>query len=92
VSSITVSGTVHTPDASNKVSPTTDILSTALTHWHSRPRMRRSAANGDVVILLPSVVTSVTIGGTIYTPNASNEITVPAAAATTFLEGFKYLP
>lgn len=91
VTSITVSGTVHTPSA-GRITPASDALSTVLNHWHSRPKLRRSLTNGDVVIVMPSIVTSITIGGTVYSPNGSGEITVPAAVATAFLEDIKYAP
>jgi hypothetical protein len=91
VSSITVSGTTHTPSG-GRITPTTDALATALNHWDSRPKLRKTAANGDTTIVLPSVVSSITIGGTVYTPNAQSEITVPAAVATAFLHETKYTP
>lgn len=93
VTSLTVSGTVHTPSgANNSITPATDLLATALNHWDSRPKLRKTAANGDVTIVLSSVITSITIAGTTYTPNAAGEITVPAAAATSFLQSTIYTP
>lgn len=91
VSSITVSGTTHTPSGGT-ITPLTDALATALNHWDSRPKLRKTAANGDTTIVLHSVISSITIAGTVYTPNASGEIVVPAAAATAFLHETKYTP
>lgn len=93
VTSITVSGTVHTPSgANNSITPATDVLATVLNHWDSRPKLRKTAANGDITLVLPSVISSITIAGTVYSPNAAGEITVPAAAATSFLQSSKYNP
>lgn len=91
VSSITVSGTVHTPSG-NSITPVTDTLATALNHWDSRPKLRKTAANGDITIVLHGVISSITVGGVVYTPNAASEITVPAAVATAFLQDSKYIP
>jgi hypothetical protein len=89
VGSITVAGSALTP-TNGRVAPASDINSTILTHHTTRPSLVRTAANGDTVLKFPSIVTSVTIGGNVYTPNGSNEITVPAAAATAYLEELKY--
>lgn len=91
VSSLTVSGTVHTPSAGS-ITPANDTLSTVLSQWTTRPKIRNSLANGDVVITLPSVISSITIAGTVYTPNAAGDITVPAAPATAFMHETKYIP
>lgn len=92
VSSITVSGSTHTPDTKSRVQPVNDTLATAMNHWDSRPKLRKSAANGDLTIVLHSVITSITIAGTVYTPNAAGEIVVPAIPGTAFLNECKYVP
>lgn len=47
-------------------------------------------ANGNVVMQCPIGMTSITIAGIAYVPDGTRQITVPAAAATAFLEQFKY--
>lgn len=83
-----------TPGASNNGKLETvvsDAESAAFHSWTSRPKVVRSLPNGDVVIQLPvGLLTSITISGTAYTPDAAHQITVPAAAATAFLESIKY--
>jgi len=90
VGSITVAGTALTP-AGGKVTPASDAHSTILAHHTTRPRFKQAAANGDITISLPSIVTSITLGGTVYTPNGSGDITVPAAVGTAYLNELKYI-
>jgi hypothetical protein len=89
VTSITVGGSALTP-VSNKVAPANDAHATILVHHTTRPKFKQAAANGDITITFPSIVTSVTIGGTVYTPNGSGDITVPAAVGTAYLNELKY--
>lgn len=89
VSSITVAGSVLTPSGS-KVVPASDTNATTLLHPTTRPKFKSAAANGDITINFPSIVTSVTIGGTVYTPNGSGDITVPAAVGTAYLQELKH--
>lgn len=89
VSSVTVSGNVLAPTG-GRVIPASDALSTILSHHTTRPRFKQSAPNGDITINFPSIVTSITMGGIVYNPNGSGDITVPAAVGTAYLEELKY--
>lgn len=88
VSSITVSGSSLTPDASGRISTTSDADIAAL--LKVKPKVVYSKSNGDVVIQLPLAISSITMSGSTYTPDASGQITVPAAAATAYLQEAKY--
>jgi hypothetical protein len=89
VSSITVAGSTLTPVA-NRVTPASDTNATTLLHPTTRPKFKSSAANGDITINFPSIVTSITIDGVVYTPNGSGDITVPAAVGTAYLQELKH--
>lgn len=91
VGSITVSGSALVP-SSGKVTPASDANATILGHHTTRPSLVRTATNGDITLKFPSIVTSVTLGGTVYTPNGSGEVTVPAAVGTAYLHELKHLP
>lgn len=91
VSSITIAGSALTPTG-GKVAPASELNATILGHHTTRPSLVRTAANGDITLKFPSIVTSVTIGGQAYTPNGSGEVTVPAAVGTTYLHELKHLP
>lgn len=89
VSSITVAGTALVPSG-GRVTPASDTNTTLLSHHTTKPSLVRTATNGDITIKFPLIVTSITIGGSVYTPNGSGEITVPAVAGTSYLEELKY--
>lgn len=89
-SAITVGGSALTP-AAQKITPPTVAANNEMSHPLFAPKLIKAAANGAVTLKVAATVTSITIGGVAYTPNAAKEIVVPAAPATQFLAESKYL-
>lgn len=91
VTSITVNAVAKVPDADSEITVTAAEMA-VLAPIQFQEMFRIAAANGNVTLQLPPIVTAITIGGVGYVGDGSNQITVPAAAASLFMRSLKGQP
>lgn len=92
VTAVTINAVPLVPDANGDVTVASVATASDLVPQQNQPAFVIAAANGNVTIKLRPSITSITIGGVAYVPDGSNNIVVPAAAASAFLRSIRGQP